>query len=330
MHRKNSLITAVTTAALIFLFSIFVNRNITTSSTSLGQNLQELSNSIPNIEGFLQPQRILLPLLGKILNLDIQIINILCIFIFLIILYFYFIQKTNFKVTVLLLASISTTMVVQFTLIYGGYPDILSYLLLTIVFIKKDRNLIPYVIFFLALLTKETVIFTIPFFMSLNMNIKKLTITSISYLPVYLFLSKGVYSPNYFIDLILKDKLYFFKLSKENIIIGYFSSLKFLWLVVFLIVLFDKRINKLPIVALNIGVFSQFFLGGDTTRLTSFLFLLLLYIVENYDFKNFKQVENALVFILLLNIFTPKYYVYAYGELTIPNQTKLTFINFNW
>ena len=313
---------------LIFLFSVFVNRGITTSSVSLGFDLQMLSNSLPNTDGFLQPQRILLPVLGRLLNLELQIVNIVTAVLFLVCLYIFTLKYSDYNFSFLIVCCLSTTMVFQFTLIYGGYPDILSYLFLALAFFNKDKNFLPYFLLFLALLTKETVIFTFPFFMVLNLNLKKLLLTAVSYLPIYFYLSQGVYSPNYFLDLILEDYLYFFKQSIENIFIGYFSAIKFLWFFIFIAIWMDKDVSLKPLVFLNLGIFIQFFLGGDTTRFVSFIFLAILYIVENLKKESFKKLKVILIFILVLNILTPKYYVFAYGELVIPNESRLHFLNF--
>ncbi len=325
---KKSLILSFFTGLIIFLFSVFINRGITTSSVSLGFDLQMLSNSLPNTEGFLQPQRILLPVLGRLFNLDLQLVNIFTAVLFLICLFMFNLKYSDYNFAFLIVCCLSTTMVFQFTLIYGGYPDILSYLFLALAFFNKDKNTLPYFLFFLALLTKETVIFTLPFFMTLNLNLKKLLLTVVSYLPIYFYLSQGVYSPNYFLDLILEDYLYFFKQSTENIFIGYFSAIKFLWFFIFIAIWMNKDINLKPLVYLNLGIFIQFFLGGDTTRFVSFIFLAILYIVENSSKDSFKKLKVILIFILVLNIFTPKYYVFAYGELVIPNESRLHFLNF--
>ena len=44
--------------------------------------------------------------------------------------------------------------------------------------------------------------------------------------------------------------------------------------------------------------------------------------------EKINYLKYLLAFVLLLNTFTPKYYVYAYGQLTIPNESRLHFIDF--
>lgn len=325
--QRNKLI--IINSVTIFFISVFVNRGYSTTATSLGEDLQKLSDSLPNTQGFLQPQRILLPLFGKIANINLQILNLIFVFLFIFFFYKFILEFSSNVFSFLLTSALSATMFIQFTLTYGGYPDILSYIFLLLVFQNKEKKIIPYVLFFLALLTKETVIFTIPFFLSLK-EIKngKIIISFFVYLPLYFYLSNGTYSPNYFVDLIRIDFLYFFKQSSENILIGYFSSIKFLWLYILINIWLYKDKILIPFLFLNLGIFTQFFLGGDSTRFVSFIFLIFLIIAENMNKEKINYLKYLLVFVLLLNTFTPKYYVYAYGQLTIPNESRLHFIDF--
>ena len=51
-------------------------------------------------------------------------------------------------------------------------------------------------------------------------------------------------------------------------------------------------------------------------------------LLENMNKEKINYLKYLLVFVLLLKTFTPKYYVYAYGQLTIPNESRLHFIDF--
>ena len=127
---KKAKVLTLLNSIVLFLFSVFVNRGISLNATSLGLNLQELSDALPIISGFLQPHRILLPILGKVIGVELQILNIAFLFLFLGGVYFFVLNFTHHKFTFLFIACLGSTMVVQFTLIYGGYPDILCYLFL--------------------------------------------------------------------------------------------------------------------------------------------------------------------------------------------------------
>ena len=79
--KKESVTTLLMTSS-IFIFSIFINRSITLDTHALGENLETYSKIFPDTQGILQPHRILLPLLGKVLSVDIQILNLVFYFLF--------------------------------------------------------------------------------------------------------------------------------------------------------------------------------------------------------------------------------------------------------
>ena len=165
---------------LLFVFSVFVNRSLTFDSHSLGVSMQEFANTFPSYEGVLQPQRILLPFIGFLTKLNLQFINLIFLFIFLYLIYSHMITYQSRFNSLIVCLSISSTMVVQFHLNFGAYPDILSYLLLLLVYKFKNNKFSPYLLFFLALLTKETAIFTFLFFISLR-QISKIKLIYLSY-----------------------------------------------------------------------------------------------------------------------------------------------------
>ena len=66
-------------------------------------------------------------------------------------------------------------------------------------------------------------------------------------------------------------------------------------------------------------------LGGDTTRFVSFMFLGLVFVAEKLKLDKFLFLN---IFILFFNIITAKYYVFAYGEMIILNESRLSFLNF--
>ncbi len=309
----------------ILFFSIFINRSITFNSHSLGKNLETYSLIFPSRFDILQPQRFLLPLLGKVTNINIQILNIIFLFLLTYLVLIYTKKNLSTFSSLLLVASLSTTMFFQFHLNFGGYPDILSYLFLFLCYSNRDKKLTPYIFFFLALLAKETVIFTIFFFYFLKeLNKLKLFTSIFAYIPIYLYFSTGVYSLDYYLNPLYSDFFYWFRKSYEHIYIGYFSSIKFFWATILYLLVFRLNKQHIPIIFLILGTSLQFFLGGDTTRFTSFMFLGIIYIFEIAKFKN---INFLLFLILFLNIITPKYYVFAYGELTVINETMISFFD---
>ena len=310
---------------VIFIFSIFVNRSLTFDAHSLGLSMQAYSEIFPNTENILQPHRVFLPLLGYITKIHIQLINIFVTYCFLNILYKHILKFQSRTIANLLLASLSTTMVLQFHYNFGAYPDILCYFFLLLAFINKERPVSPYIFFFIALLTKETAIFTVLFFLALkNFSKMKLLLSCMLYLPIYLSLNTGSYNLEHYLTPIQSDLMYWFNQSKPFIVTGYFSSIKYLWIIVILYIFRDFR-NSYPVILLILGISLQFMLGGDTTRFVSFMFLGLIFVVEKLKMDKFLFLN---IFILFLNIVTAKYYVFAYGEMIIVNESRLSFLNF--
>ena len=310
---------------IIFSFSILINRSVTLDAHSLGLSMQAYSEIFPNTQDILQPQRILLPLVGYLIKINLQTINIIVTYCFLNILYKHILKFQSRVITYLLCASLSATMVVQFHYNFGSYPDILCYFLLLLTFINKERTNAPYIYFFLALLTKETAIFTVLFFLAIKSISKiKIILSCLFYLPIYLNLNTGAYDLSHYFAPLQDDIMHWFNQSKPYLLTGYFSSIKFLWVIVILYILKDFK-NSYPIILLIIGISLQFMLGGDTTRFVSFIFLGLIFVIENFKLDKFLFLN---IFISFLNIITVKYYVFAYGEMIILNESRISFLNF--
>ena len=186
------------------------------------------------------------------------------------------------------------------------------------------EKFIPYFLVFLGLITKETVIFTALFFLSIKEISKYKFLISIAfYLPFYFFLSNGFYDINYYLDPLVKDIFYWINQSKEYLVLGYFSTIKYLWILIFSFFILENK-KMVPVYFLIFGISLQFFFGGDTTRFISFIFLAVIFIVDNFDLRKFQLINFI---ILILNIITVKYYVFAYGNLLRVNKSKLSFFD---
>ena len=328
---KKETVTTLLMSSSVIIFSIFINRSITLDTHSLGENLETYSKIFPDTEGILQPHRILLPLLGKILNVDIQILNLVFYFLFILFLIQYLNDIKSYTNIILFIASLCTTMVMQFHLNFGGYPDILSYLLLLLAYIyRKEKNL-PYFFLFLALLAKETSAFAFPFFFFLKKVSKvKMISATLLYVPVYLYFSVGTYDSSFYLEPLRDDIFYWIRLNYDNILLGFFSSIKFLWIVIIYFCL--KNINKkaIPIYLLFLGILFQCIFLGDTTRFVSFMFLGVIYA---FEYSNFKFSNLLYLSIIFLNIITPKYYVFSkhgsVNNLLLVNNSKFEVFDIN-
>ena len=243
--------------------------------------------------------------MGRVLNINLQQINLFFLIIFLGCFYNYLLKSQSRTNAILITLGLSASMVIQFHLNFGGYPDILSYLLLLIAYIYKRKNITPYVYFFF---NSKTVVF--PFIFLLLKISSKTFVIIYFYFNLYTFLMEVVY---YYLNPLSSD--IFFGFQNPTIFTGAFSSIKFLWalLIIYILTNFKK---SLPIFALLVGIGIQFFFGADSTRLFSFIFLGLLYVFDNLKNKQFKIFYTCIFF---LNVLTKKYYVF-FGELLIINQ----------
>ena len=125
----------------------------------------------------------------------------------------------------------------------------------------KEKKFIPYFLFFLGLITKETVIFTALFFLSIKEISKYKFLISIAfYFPFYFFLSNGIYDINYYLDPLVKDIFYWINQSKEYLVLGYFSTIKYLWILIFSFFILENK-KMIPVYFLIFGISLQFFLG---------------------------------------------------------------------
>ena len=73
----------------------------------------------------------------------------------------------------------------------------------------------------------------------------------------------------------------------------------------------------------------QLFIAGDLTRFYIVLFLPIVVLSRHlFDYKlNLKHLNYLLVMIIFLNIATPKYYVFAPGEVVKVNDSKIHFLD---
>ena len=305
---KKETVTTLLMSSSVIIFSIFINRSITLDTHSLGENLETYSKIFPDTEGILQPHRILLPLLGKVLNVDIQILNLVFYFLFILFLIQYLNDIKSYTNIILFIASLCTTMVMQFHLNFGGIRIFYLIFLLLAYIYRKEKNL-PYFFLFLALLAKETSAFAFPFFFFLKKVSKvKMISATLLYVPVYLYFSVGTYDSSFYLEPLRDDIFYWIRLNYDNILLGFFSSIKFLWIVIIYFCL--KNINKkaIPIYLLFLGILFQCIFLGDTTRFVSFMFLGVIYA---FEYSNFKFSNLLYLSIIFLNIITPKYYVFS-------------------
>ena len=134
-------ITNLIITIFVFSFGVFINRGLSIEPVSLGVYFDELSMMLPEVSNHRFPQRILLPLISYLTGINVQILNIFILFVFIFSIFNYILTKQSRTISFFVTLMVATTMVFQFHIIYGGYPDALS-LLLYFLAIKLKPNVI--------------------------------------------------------------------------------------------------------------------------------------------------------------------------------------------
>ena len=106
------------TVLVFFFFSIFINK-VLFESHSLGENLNYILKNFQT-QLVLQPHRVLLPLMGKLVNLDIQIWKSSFLYLVYLCTHNVFNQNKHTQKNILFCNALSTTMILQFHLNFGA------------------------------------------------------------------------------------------------------------------------------------------------------------------------------------------------------------------
>jgi len=329
-----SFVKKIVIVTLIFMIGVFVNRDISTTPTSLGIYFEELSNLFPDIKNTRFPQRLLLPFISYITGLNVQILNIFITFIFIFHLFNYLLEKQNTTTSFLVTVGVATTMIFQFHITYGGYPDALS-LFLYLLCIKNICNKKFYIYALLSLFTREAAIVMFPILYLIkkrhNNNEKillNLSLMLLVYLPFYFLVHRGVNNANgweFYLLPLLNDPMFWFDKSTTHYWLGFFSALKFL---IFLLPLLIKSKKDFLLIFISfISINIQFLVsGGDNTRYWLIFIIPIVFLLKE-NLKSTKFSMLLIAFIISLNIITPKYYVFTdanEGNMYVtPNDSRL-------
>ena len=332
---KNKRILDIFASTAIFIFGVLINRSVSTNSTILGEILKNYSENFTLISDNPLSHRILLPFLSFILNIDIQILNILLTFLFIYLIQSYLTEKLPYYYSFLISTAISTTMIFQFSITYGGYPDILANILLLQSYKNKENKNIFSIYFILLLFTHESALFLLPFFIYIfykdRINPKDyvpVLFTVLIYILFYFAVNSNQYDISFYFLPLLTDPFFWFRDSYGVLIIGIFSSVKFLLFYV-LYALYKIKPFQFEWILYILLITCQLFIAGDLTRFYIVLFLPIVELSRHlFDYKlNLKHLNYLLVMIIFLNIATPKYYVFAPGEVVKVNDSKIHFLD---
>lgn len=289
--------------------------------------------SDPFQEGNPNGYRILTPLVAYVTGLRgdrIIILNAL-IATALLALVYYHSRKQGYSPSLSLAVTmmLALTMPTLFTLFYGGYTDSTSYLLIFLMLVYSDRPAWFWLLFFLGLLNRESVIFLLPFFALLHWRRLKsnarflrsiafgLTGAMVCYVLFRALVSSqsGVkHSASFYLEPLADDPFFWLRQVARSYPAGVFSAFKLLWLVpLAAIALCLKRRDYISILLVLAPVLcsaAQSVIALDTSRMIAMAFPSLLIAVgiirkETGD----APLSAAIILLVLLNLILPQYYV---------------------
>ncbi|KAA3633490.1 MAG: hypothetical protein DWP97_09075 [Calditrichaeota bacterium] len=217
---------------------------------------------------------------------------------------------------------ITFSMVILSTFHNGGYCDILTYLLLFLMWRYKEKTILFYLFFLLGLLNRESIAFLIPWFIYLNWESESKKIKavlqilfglSVTLILYYLFrewvsTNQTIeFSADYYLQPLIDDPFYVFRQTLPNHGIGLFSVFKLLWIIPILYC-YDKYRKKefkqiFEIFLIIFCCYLQLFIAGDTTRMFTQAFMVMIIALKGlYDseYIKFKKYQYWLVGFTLL------------------------------
>ena len=152
--------------------------------------------------------------------------------------------------------------------------------------------------------------------------------TVLIYILFYFAVNSNQYDISFYFLPLLSDPFFWFRDSYGVLIIGIFSSIKFLLFYV-LYALYKIKPFQFEWILYILLITCQLFIAGDLTRFYIVLFLPIVSLSRHlFNYKlNLKHLNYLLVMIIFLNIATPKYYVFAPGEVVKVNDSKIHFLD---
>ncbi|MCH7689566.1 MAG: hypothetical protein IIA17_00795 [candidate division Zixibacteria bacterium] len=318
---------------LLILAAIYVRPALET--VVLGNAYAELASDPfsenPNVVGF----RILTPLISYVLGLRGQLIivtNLLFAFAFLAAVYLYFRKELSNPTKALFGTSVfAFSLVTLTTIYYGGYCDSATYLIILGMWILRSNSMAFYVLLFLGLLNRESILFLLPWFIFLGVSeadskvrtvAKMLLGYGLVFVLYYLFRTwVSSFRPvffdfEYYFGPLLENPLAYFNKSYGHQGLGYFTVFKAMWIFVFAAVFsfWNKRMIRpmIEICLILFFVWTQMFIAWDSSRMLTLAFpvmlISLLHLFKNnpYNFRNWGYL------VLFFNLIIPQMYTAAH------------------
>jgi len=320
--KQEKIIFSLLISFLGMILSFFVNRGYFIIDSIVGSEYVNIMSS-NNFEDFGRlGHRILTPMLSKMFN-SIFFFNIVILAFLIFYVTYNFYEKYDKATLVLLIFSITSTQVVLFTLNFAYYPDPLTILLAVIAMFNLEKNLIFIFTGFLILINNEIGLFILLFLVLVSKDVvKKITIVSLTVL-LYLFY-------RYFINLLIineasgiptyLNELINFELN-FYMIFGVFTGIKFLT-----IFLLSSKKQLTLFVFLIFYILIPLNMAVDYTRYGTLLIIIIFWVLHNDYFLFKKNIKIIALIVVILNIVTPKYYVWD-DQITYLRDSKLHFLD---
>ena len=242
--------------------------------------------------------------------------------------YSYYRKNAQLAGDAFLAAVIATFSLVILTSIYcGGYCDIMSYLLIFLMWRYRAKRILFYFLFLLGLLNRESAVFLIPWFIFITWELdgscksKGLDIlagfglTLGGYLLFRIWVESHhavLYSTTYYVEDFLKNPMKMLRSTADWHSLGLFSVFKLMWVVPALAAvswIIRRDYWQLTGMALLLlGAYAQLFIAFDTSRMFTLSFMVMFVSLNHLLENNRFQVRSWIFWVVLFNLIFPQPY----------------------
>ncbi len=279
--------------------------------------------------------RILTPLISYLLGLKgklIIITNLLITTTFLGLVYYYFrVYLSRAGDALFASLSVALTLIGTTSIHCGGYTDILTYLVIFLMWISRSRRWLFFLLLFVGLLNRESIAFLIPWFIFVRVSesdgmTREVVYTVLGIVAVgalYMGFRSWIgadrevqYSVAYYLQQIKGDPLRIFSLTWYYHAFGLYSVLRALWVVPILAIIFwwrERQLkNILQLLLLIIPAWAQLLIAQDTSRMMTLSFMVLFIAMIPLLKNDYLRFRSWAFYLLLANMIIPQ--VYTAGD----------------
>jgi len=315
---------------LLFLAALYVTP--ATEPASHGIHYAQLSMD-PWTADNPNAYRILTPLIAHWLHLRggrILVLNLAMAWFFLALAYGYLRQTASSRLLAFgVAAALAFSMPTLFTIYYGGYTDSTTHLLVLAMMALHRRAVVFWVLFLLAMLNGESVLFLLPFFMVLQWQSDPRStrywsrwalgaaVAGALYLALRWQIGSAAdvsHNVGYYLGPLSSDLFDWFLQCANRYALGLFSAFKLLWIIPLMGLVVCARsgqwIKAAAIAAAILGSAMQSMVAVDTSRMLALAFpALILGVAALHERMGTRRVAGLLLLLIGLNFLVPQFYV---------------------